>query len=186
MKLHKKQLVSGSFLVVMLLLLFTPLGSIVRARVSMLLSAGAAVLKTEMQTPLDTYQWQLDDLKGDVLNFEAQKGEVVFINFWATWCPPCVAEMPGLQKLYNDYGDKVTFLFVAKDRRERVNQFLEKKGYELPVYYAMTKDPDVLASKVLPTTYIIDRKGKIRIAKTGSSDWNGTQTRTLLDTLLKE
>ena len=187
MRFQKKQIVIGLFLVGILVFLFTPLGFMVRVRMSISLSSSAAIIKTEMQTPLDTYQWRLVDQEGNDFNFERKKGEVLFINFWATWCPPCVAEMPSLQKLYDDYGEKVAFMFVVtKDNSERVTKFLKKKGYTIPVYYAKTKNPDVLTSKVLPTTYIINRDGRIIVAEIGATDWNSPKIRTLLEELLKD
>ena len=186
MKIRKKQILTTLFLFGIFLFLFTPLGFMVKVHVGRLLSNSAAILKTEMQTPLDTYQWQLTNKEGNIFNFETQKGEVVLINFWATWCPPCVAEMPSLQSLYNDFGDRVTFMFVAKDDPQRVTKFIAKKEYQLPVYYSKTKEPDILTSKSLPTTYIIDKEGKIIVAEIGSADWNSPKIRTLLKRLLKE
>ncbi len=186
MQFRKKQIVVGLFLVVILVFLFTPVGFIVRVQVSRLLSSSAAIIKTEMHTPLDTYQWRLVDQKGNDFNFEHKKGEVIFINFWATWCPPCVAEMPDLQKLYDNYDDRVAFMFVANDNSERVTKFLIKKGYNIPVYYSKTKSPNVLTSKVLPTTYIINREGRIIVSEIGFTDWNSPKIRTLLEDLIKE
>lgn len=186
MRFRKKQIVIGLFLVGILVFLFTPLGFMVRVQMSKLLSSSAAIFKTEMQTPLDTYEWRLVDQKGNDFNFERKKGEVIFINFWATWCPPCVAEMPSLQKLYDDYGNRVAFMFVANDDSEKVTKFLIKKGYNIPVYYSKTKNPDVLTSKVLPTTYIINREGRIIVAEIGATDWNSAKIRILLEELLKD
>ncbi|MFK5974373.1 MAG: TlpA disulfide reductase family protein [Flavobacteriaceae bacterium] len=186
MQFQKKQIGIGLFLVGILVFLFTPLGFMVRVQMSKLLSSSAAIIKTEMQTPLDTYQWLLVDQAGNDFNFERKRGEVILINFWATWCPPCVAEMPSLQKLYDDYGDRVAFMFVAKDNSKRVTDFLIKKGYTIPVYYTKTKNPDVLTSKALPTTYIISREGRIIVAEIGATDWNSQKIRSLLEELLKE
>ncbi|MDP5082326.1 MAG: TlpA family protein disulfide reductase, partial [Winogradskyella sp.] len=64
--------------------------------------------------------WKLISDENDTIDFENTKGKVVFINFWATWCPPCIAEMPSLQALYQDYNDKVIFLFITSDDFETV------------------------------------------------------------------
>ncbi|WP_422081061.1 TlpA family protein disulfide reductase [Ulvibacterium sp.] len=168
----------------LVLLFFTPLGNRVKAKLSGWVAQSSAMIKTKMQPPLDSYVWELEDTDFNTFNFEAQKGKVVFLNFWATWCPPCVAEMPSLQKLYDAYKDKVTFMFVARDEPERVSKFLNKKGYDLPVYYSKTQGPDVLTSKVLPTTYIVDRNGKIIRAETGSMDWYSEEVRKELDGLI--
>ena len=186
MKLNKKQWTNIAFIIGLILILFTPLGFHARVLVGRLLSTSAAVLKTELQMPVENYDWQLVDVKGNKFNFENTKGKVVLVNFWATWCPPCVAEMPSLQSLYNDYNDKVVFMFVAQDKVEKVSAFIAKKEYSLPVYYSKTEAPSILTSKTIPTTYVINKEGKIIIAKTGVADWNSDKTRKMLDQLLAE
>ena len=186
MKLGKNQWINIVFVVAIILILFTPVGFYARVFVGRLLSTSASVLKTELQMPVENYDWQLVDAKGKDFNFISAKGKVVLVNFWATWCPPCVAEMPSLQRLYNDYNDKVVFMFVAQDKVEKVSAFIVKKGYTLPVYYSKTEAPSVLTSKTIPTTYVINKEGKIIIAKTGVADWNSDKTRKMLDVLLAE
>ncbi|WP_299533009.1 TlpA disulfide reductase family protein [Ulvibacterium sp.] len=165
-------------------LFFTPVGSKVMTKFNGWVAESATVAKVKIPTPLDTYTWELEDMNSNAFHFETQKGKVVFVNFWATWCPPCVAEMPSLQKLHDAYKDKVTFMFVARDEPERVSKFLKKKGYDLPVYYSKTQRPDVLASKLLPTTYIVDRYGKVILTETGAMDWYSEKVREELERLI--
>ena len=148
----KKQWVNAAFLLAVILILFTPIGFKIKVRVSRLLSSSAAMVKAELQVPLDSYKWELKDTEMESFNFETQKGKVVLVNFWATWCPPCIAEMPSMQELYNDYGDRVTFMFVTNEEEQKVLDFLKRKNYDLPVYFPQSKEPKVLSSKVLPTT----------------------------------
>ena len=105
---------------------------------------------------------------------------------WATWCPPCVAEMPSLQDLYNDYKDQVVFVFVTSEGAEKVTPFMEKNNYNLPIYNMMSKEPDLLSTQSIPTTYLINKKGEIVIKKTGAANWNSTKVRNQLDELIKE
>jgi thiol-disulfide isomerase/thioredoxin len=185
-KIGKKQWLNAALILAVILMLFTPIGFKVKVMVSRLLSSSAAMVKAEFQVPLDSYKWDLEDTEMEPFNFETQKGKVVLVNFWATWCPPCIAEMPSMQKLYNDYGDRVTFMFVTNEEEQKVLDFLKRKEYDFPVYFPKSKEPKVLSSKVLPTTYIINKKGKIKVAETGAADWNSTSTRKLLDSLLEE
>ncbi|MBD0779211.1 TlpA family protein disulfide reductase [Maribacter sp. ANRC-HE7] len=166
--------------------LFTPIIGYVSTFASRLLSSGSAVVKQELNLNVDDYNWQLTDVDGRSFGFEEAKGKVVLVNYWATWCPPCIAEMPSLQTLYHDYGDKIVFMCVAQDKPDKVTAFISKKGYDLPVYFSKTEAPSLLTAKMLPTTYIIDRKGKIMIAKTGYADWNSAEVRNILDGLLQE
>ena len=186
MKLSRKQWLNIVLIIGIILILFTPVGFYARVFVSRLLSTSAAVLKTELQLPVENYDWQLVDTMGNSLNFEEVKGKVVLVNFWATWCPPCVAEMPSLQSLYNDYNDKVVFMFVAQDKAEKVSAFMKKKGYDLPVYYSRTEAPSLLTAKSIPTTYILNKESRIVVAKIGVADWNSDKIRKVLDGLVAE
>jgi hypothetical protein len=67
-----------------------------------------------------------------------------------------------------------------------VLNFLKRKNLDLPVYYPASETPKTLKSKLLPTTYIIDREGKIVVAETGAADWNSSETRGLIDDLLSQ
>ncbi|MBT8298059.1 MAG: redoxin domain-containing protein, partial [Maribacter sp.] len=80
----------------------------------------------------------------------------------------------------------VIFMFVAQDKVEAVSAFMAKKEYTFPVLYSKTKAPGVLSSKTIPTTYVINKEGKISIAKTGVANWNSDKTRAVLDRLLAE
>ena len=186
MKVKKSWIVNIAFFLCVLVLFFTPIGFKVKVMASRLLSGSAALVKEKMQVSLDTYSWELVDLDQRTFNLESQKGEVILVNFWATWCPPCVAEMPSMQELYRDYGEKVSFMFVTEDVPEKVENFLKKRDFDLPVYYPRSQQPAMLSSKLLPTTYIIYKEGKIVVAETGAADWNSPKTRKLLDALLLE
>lgn len=166
---------------------FTPLGPKVRGYAGRLWSKNAVALKADRQVSNAAYGWQVTGTDGNPHDFAGEKGKVVFLNFWATWCGPCLKEMPDIQKLYDDYGDKVGFLLVTQEETTKVDAFLQKKDYTLPIYFTDTEDiPKELASKSMPTTYIIGKQGKIALAETGARDWNGPEVRSLLDGLLAE
>lgn len=187
MKLKKRHILIGLFILGMVILVLTPVRFYARKTISRLIYGGPAVAKEGMHVSPEDYKWDLRDTKGNDFNFKEQEGKVVLVNFWATWCPPCVAEMPSLQELYKGYGDKVVFMLVAKDKPEKVEAFLRKHQYDnLPVYYTGTQIPNLLASRILPTTYIIDKEGKIRVEERKEVDWNSEKIRSLLDTLLVE
>ena len=182
----KKWIVNGIFILGILTLLFTPLGFYVKVYVNRILANNPTPVEDREQQFLTSYHWKLKDSESNDFNFEEAKGQVVLLNFWATWCPPCVAEMPSLQDLYDDYGDKITFLFVAQDQVKKVERFILKKKYTLPVYYEVSTTPKQLFSTSIPSTYLIGKDGKIVVAKTGAADWNSSKTRELIDSLLRE
>tara|TARA_R110002049_G_scaffold45852_2_gene133325 strand:+ start:12158 stop:12733 length:576 start_codon:yes stop_codon:yes gene_type:complete len=185
-KPSKNQLLNMVLILFLALYLFTPLGFYVKVYVNRILAYNPTPVEEREQQFLSSYHWELKDSENNNFNFEEAKGHVVLLNFWATWCPPCIAEMPGLQELYDDYGDKVTFLFVAQDQEKRVQKFILKKEYTLPVYYEKSTTPKQLFSKSIPSTYLIGKDGKIVVAKTGAADWNSSTSRALIDGLLKD
>lgn len=185
MKFLRKNL-SNILFIGFFIFLFTPYGLPVRATLIKAVSfvttrISGIELDEEDQIQLKDFDWQLENLKGEQVNMKTFKDKVIVVNFWATWCPPCVAEMPSFQDLYNDYGDRVVFLFVANDKPDRVFRFMEKKELSLPVYFQVSKVPHQMDSNSLPTTYVIDRRGTIVASKVGAADWNSGKVRDLLD-----
>jgi len=171
--------------------MFTPAGMPVRA----LLIKGVSYvtsrvenleLDADEQVQLSNIRWQLFDQDGKMVDFNDYKNKVVLINNWATWCPPCVAEMPSLADLHKAYGDKVVFMFVAHDKPEKVKVFLDKNKLDIPVFYTQTEMPKLLQSPTIPTTFIISKSGKMIVKKTGAADWNSGQVHKILDKLLNQ
>lgn len=144
-----------------------------------------AIAEAERQSVTD-YSWQLLTIDNKPENISEAKGKVVVLNLWATWCPPCVAELPSLQKLYDKYGDRVSFYFVSNEDATTLKAFLLKKGYKLPVYIEQSQSPEVLQSSALPTTFVISKTAKIVMRKTGAAKWNSSSVHQLLDELLAE
>jgi len=130
--------------------------------------------------------WKLISDTNTSLDFNETEGKVVFINFWATWCPPCIAEMPSLQALYEDYSDKVVFLFITNDEFEIVDKFKVKRDFNFEVFSPLNEVPDELQTRSIPRTFVINKKGEIVVDESGAIDWNSTKVRNQLDQLLSE
>lgn len=116
----------------------------------------------------------LDENNKEV-SLNALKGKVVFINFWATWCPPCRAELPSIHKLKQAFRDnnKIVFLFVDVDGNlAKSKAFMKKHKYDLPVYAPKGPIPSNFLGSAIPTTVIIDKKGKMVGHIEGSMDYN--------------
>ncbi|WP_224483677.1 TlpA family protein disulfide reductase [Robertkochia aurantiaca] len=175
-----------ALIALLIIILFTPLGTTIKVYVNRLIAFSPGVESPEEQEKLNNYEWSLVGLEGTKQEFHDLKGEVILINLWATWCPPCIAEMPALQNLYNEFGDKVQFLFVANDEREKVSRFMNDNSYDLPVYFSRTEIPGQLYSRSIPATYLVDRKGNIVIEKTGSAKWDSESVKHLLDSLVNQ
>jgi len=180
----KKNRSSILFIAVLALLFIPQTGMPIRIFINKLIAWSPSELASEKQIQLETFNWPLETRTGEATNLNTSEGKVVLINFWATWCPPCVAEMPSLQSLYDAYGTQVDFYFVTTDEDERVEQFMNKKGYDFPVQYIKYREPSALSTSSLPTTYVISKEGKIVMEKTGAANWDSKSVHATLDRLL--
>jgi thiol-disulfide isomerase/thioredoxin len=123
--------------------------------------------------------------EGAAIPLSEFREEVIVINFWATWCPPCIAEMPNFQELYDIYGEDVTFIFATSDEHAKVSAFMTKHGYALPVYYYQYL-PDAFEHSSIPTTFIINREGEIVFEKVGAYKWDSESVAEFLDKLISK
>lgn len=115
------------------------------------------------------------DENGKTATSAGLKGKVVFINFWASWCPPCRAEMPDLEKLYQKLkGDnRFVFLFINEDNdRDKGIQYLEKNHFTMPFYSASSEVSNEIFSGSLPTTVVLNKEGKIVLKHQGLAAYN--------------
>ncbi len=112
------------------------------------------------------------------------KGKVIFLNYWATWCPPCIAEMPSIQKLHENMGDEVEFVMLSfDDDFEKAKAFNARKGYDLPIYAPVSNLPEMFQSSALPTTYIIDAEGNVALTHKGMADYSTSEFKEFLKSL---
>ena len=146
----------------------------------------ASKAETGKTLSANDYLWQISNLQGESYNLGDFRGKVIFLNFWATWCPPCRAEMPGIQELYNDYKDKVSFILVSNETPGKIIPFLNSKSFNLPVYTPLYQTPQIFESNSIPTTFIISKDGKIVLKDTGAKKWDGRNVRKLLDKLIAQ
>ncbi|MFQ5989147.1 MAG: TlpA disulfide reductase family protein [Candidatus Methylomirabilales bacterium] len=132
----------------------------------------------------------LPDLDGTKVSLSQYKGNVVLLNFWATWCPPCRLEMPTMEKAYQNYrgqGFEVVAVSVDTGPTSAVKHFLQ----ELGLTFQVLLDPDMETLRAfrgfsLPTTVVIDRRGVIRSREQGYRDWTDAESSKLLQRLLDE
>lgn len=128
------------------------------------------------------------DTKGEVRNTSSLRGKVIFINFWAPWCPPCRAEFPSIEMLYSKYKDNPGIFFLPINTDADLTKgeaYLEKEKFSFPMYHLKGSAPAEIFSGSLPTTVVLDKKGKIRLYHTGfgnySSDKFISQIQELID-----
>lgn len=133
------------------------------------------------------FTWQLRDLNDQPSPFRQFQGKAVFLNIWATWCPPCVQEMPSIVRLASRPELKdVAFVCVSVDGSgDTVKQFLQGKDWPMTVLRA-TDAPPVFATNGIPATFIIAPNGSIVSSEVGANDWDNPETIALLKRLAGE
>lgn len=184
--MNKSQRSNLILFVILAIFIFTPLRGIFQEFTSKIFSFSPSVEKVESRMTLTSYNWKLKGLNTENYNFVNAKDKVVFVNFWATWCPPCRAEMPVIQNLYDNYKDKVEFIFVTNENKDVVEKFLKKNNYNLPIYNYLSSAPKEMQVSSIPATYLINKKGVIVIHKVGAADWDNKKVFKLFDELLEE
>ena len=124
---------------------------------------------------------------GVVIQLSDLQGKVVFLNFWASWCPPCIAEMPSIDRLHAKYKDRkdIVFLIVDVDGKiESSKEFMRKRNLKLPVYIPASATPVAYFSGSLPTTVILNKTGNVVFQHIGAADYTSSKISTLIDQLL--
>lgn len=129
------------------------------------------------------------DGEGNRIDAANQAGKVVFINFWATWCPPCIAEMPSIDKLYAQFKDNDRMVFVMADvdnQYEKSMQFMEDRNLDLPVHVPTGEIPGQWLGGAIPTTIILDKQGQIAAKHEGMADYSRPEVAEFIQSLIDE
>jgi thiol-disulfide isomerase/thioredoxin len=130
----------------------------------------------------------IDD-NGKTVSLNSLKGKVVFINFWATWCPPCIAEMPSIDVLFSQFRDhdRVMFLMVDVDNnRAKSEKFMKKRKFGLPVYTPAGPVPPSYLGGAIPTTLVLNKDGDVVFKHEGMSDFSDGEFKSFLTRLIDE
>ena len=166
----------GATVGIILFLYFTGLYTDVAALAQRaILSTGLITADTALDNPeYADLDFSLQTLEGEPLSLSDYQGKVIFLNFWATWCPPCIAEMPGIQKLYEDVDkEKIIFVMVSMDKTgEKAQQFINKKGYTFPVFTPLSQIPEGFRSTSIPSTFVVSAEGKIVSKRVGMANYD--------------
>lgn len=128
------------------------------------------------------------DQRRDTLSLTSLEGKVVFINFWATWCPPCIHEMPSIDALKKSFdgNDNIIFLMVDVDNNiKQSTAFMEENNYDLPVYTPASIIPSSFLDGAIPTTVILDKRGNIAEHLEGGRDYGDPEIAQTLNELIE-
>ncbi len=144
-----------------------------------------SVLDKEDRETLSNINWRLTDLNGEHFQLNQTQGKVKVISFWATWCPPCIAELPSLQELYNTYNYDIEFVFISNENPEIIKSFLKKNNYSFPVYKPLYASEEIYFNpRTIPRTLLIDQNNTIVILEDGAANWNSDKVKKVINQLL--
>ncbi len=135
-------------------------------------------------------RFSLRNLKGNLEGLDDHSGKVIVVNFWATWCVPCVKEMPSFENLYRRYRSQgLTLLAVSLDKGDstKVQEFADKYKLSFPILL----DTEGVAEKLYPSfsipfTYVIDKQGRVVARVDGAKNWESSETFEAVEHLLKQ
>ncbi|WP_332019747.1 TlpA family protein disulfide reductase [Kaistella sp.] len=142
-----------------------------------------AAIESAVTLQDEDYDVQLKGINVPSTNLKNLKGnKLVFLNFWGTWCAPCREEWPTIQDLYEARKDKIDFVLIAmQDKEEDVVKFMKEKGYTAPVYIAQSPVSKNILPKSFPTTFLLDKNGRILLKEDASKDWNSKSVNDFID-----
>lgn len=153
----------------------------------------AGELKPYKGRPLPDFE--LLDLKGKKHSIADYKGKVLLVNFWATWCPPCVKEMPSMQRLQDEMAGKPfeTLAVNMGEDKEMITSFLSKHPAmkETPLSFPILMDTDSVVLKswkifAFPTTFLINKNGEIKYGLFGGLEWDSPEAVEVVEALIAE
>ncbi len=157
--------------------------------VGLLLSAGAQAAGFEARAATPAPALRATDLKGVPKTLADYRGKVVLLNFWASWCPPCLREMPSLERLRAKMAGRPLEIVAldSAETAEEVNAYLAKMQLGFPILL----DPDGSNTKrwkvfALPTTFLLDPEGRVRHVLTGPTEWDEGEALDVIEVMLGE
>lgn len=186
MKISKKTVLNIILILVVLSFFVTPMGHYGKILLNRMFSFSPPVIEQAERKQITDYDWRLKDADWNFFNFERSKGNVVFINLWASWKLPSEAELASVQELYDKYKGKMDFYIITNENRPPVEEFMERHGFTFPVTYLIIGDKMPIDPSQVPSSYLIDKSGNIVIYEKGISDWSTKKVYKLLDGLIAE
>ena len=149
--------------------------------------AHAAGFEARASTPAPLLQAQ--DMNGAPQTLAGYRGKVVLLNFWASWCPPCLREMPSMERLKQKMADRPLEIVAldSAETAEEVSAFLSRMKLSFPILL----DPDGSNTRrwkvfALPTSFLLDAEGRVRYVLTGPTDWDEGEAMQVIESLLEE
>lgn len=178
---------SDVFLFALIITMVVPDGRVFLQR--LVLSTGvlsSASINEDKAVSDASWNWELTDLSGNTIQLNDLRGQVIFINHWGTFCPPCNAEMPGIIALMERVPADVNFVFASHEPAEKVSKHLQRHEWDIPAYIYTRSPGQELVVGSLPATFIIDKNSKVVHFTEGIKQWDTQNAQDLLTSLVNE
>jgi thiol-disulfide isomerase/thioredoxin len=173
------------FLAILGIVFFTDAGQWLRVQVTGLTlrnpSNGVEVVSAES---VYTFPMELIAENGDEHMLSEFQGDYVFVNFWASWCVPCLAEMSSLETFTAEFPE-MTFLFITREAQNEFDQYMSETPYELDFYKQGSKTPSQLEHSAIPASFLLDKEGRIVYQHFGAADWGDDEVVSEIRALIK-
>jgi len=186
MEFLKKNILNVLLIIILLVVFFVPDAKALLIKGLMEVGFYNPKIERKEITPAHLNGIQFKDVKGDTIDLGDLRGKIIFLNFWATWCSPCRAELPSLNKLYTKFkADKnIVFIFVDADGDlSKSIKFMTDRKYKLPVFTLCSDIPKQIFENALPTTIIFDQQGRLSFRHEGVADYSDQKFVDFLDKL---
>lgn len=130
--------------------------------------------------------FNLKDDAGNVHSLENVQDQYLFVNFWATWCKPCIAELPSIVALRDSLRDEpISFFLVTNETPDQTNNFLKKRNIDIPGYH-MAESVEAFGLAGFPTTLIINPEGEVVLKVEGADEWNDPENVAMIRKIVQE
>jgi thiol-disulfide isomerase/thioredoxin len=182
----KGNLINGVIIIALLVIVFVPPAKALLIRGLMTIGFFKADVTLQAPAVPVVADIAFQNAAGKSINLSQLKGKVVFLNFWATWCPPCRAEMPSINTLYQKLkaDSNIVFLMVDADSQlANAAQFMAKYAYNLPLYQVTSDVPQSIYSGSLPTTVIFNKAGELVFKHDGMANYDSGEVEEFLTKL---
>ncbi|WP_462282054.1 TlpA family protein disulfide reductase, partial [Salinivirga cyanobacteriivorans] len=172
-KRKKSSIISDIVLVALIIVMLVPswrreVGSVV---VRLFMSSPDIEVTNKKALPPAELTLAYASESGQIYQLGNMLDKPVLLTYWATWCHHCVAELPALAKLYEKAGDDIHLVVLVNEDLDKAAAYIEQKGYDLPLYRQKSRAGEMLHSKKIPASFLIDEKGNLLLKETGATKW---------------
>lgn len=174
MKFIRKNIFNAVLIIIFLVIVFVPGAKAFFIKGLMEIGFYKLNVETPKENVLGLNGIRFKDVKGNLIDLGDLKGKVIFLNFWATWCPPCRAEMPSINKLYTQFKDDKGIVFIFSDADgdfAKSGRFMADRKYAMPIYKVESDIPEKVFAGALPTTVIFDKQGRLSFKHEGVANY---------------